>query len=99
MPESGEGPTLLQLMMAAGTFVGAALLALVGTRKKQQSDGVEWFFDGPLVKALETLQGIYRETVRMREDNQRFATENNQKLDQQIELLREIKDLQSRRRS
>lgn len=105
MADPGDGQagfTLLQGAVAFGAFLGGALAAFLGAKAKgrrSSGDGVEWFYDGPIAKALETLQGIYRVLVQSREDQQRFANENNKKLDDQTDILRDIKDCITRERS
>ena len=42
-------------------------------------------------EVCDLLQGIYRTLQESRTDNARFADENNQKLDQQTELLRDLR--------
>ena len=90
-------------------FAVAALVAVVGVlgwmrgerdrkREREQPDllglpAVQMFFDGPLIKALDLLQGIYRLLVELRADLARFANERNEKMDEQTQLLREIAEL------
>ena len=86
-------------------FAVCALVAIVGVfgwmkgeRDRKPAPGfglpaVQMFFDGPLIKALDLLQGIYRLMVELRAEIGKFADERNRKMDEQTQLLREIKDL------
>lgn len=92
--------TLLQYALGLGTVVGSSIAAFIGVKAKMRrkdehrtsGPGTEWFFDGPIGRALETLQGMARTLDEARAENRRFADERNKKLDVQTELLREIKD-------
>lgn len=93
---------IIQIAVAGAIAAGAVLAWYRGERSKPDPGGLppgaSWFFDGPIIKALETLQGIYRVLGEMRADNARFAHEHNEKLDQQIDLLRQIRGGQDARR-
>jgi hypothetical protein len=67
--------------------------------RRSSGEGVEWYFDGPLGKALDALQGIYREAVEARREQRTFADERNKKLDVQTDLLRDIKECVTRERT
>lgn len=96
-------PLLLQWALYAGAFVGSIIAIIAGVRAKSKPDDVpaiptagrtvEWFMDGPIAKALETFQGIYRELQQQGKDQQRFANERNQKLDALISEQRETNKL------
>jgi len=107
MPEpinSPESLTVVQIVLWFGTFAGGALAAFLGVRAKMRRNGngdvprrsigggVEWFWDGPVGKVLETLQAIYRELKQAREDAARHADERNKKMDEQTGILRDIED-------
>lgn len=98
MPSPGDpqgGLTIIQWITFFGTFVGGVLLALVGAKVKPRrtsGEGVEWFYDGPVAKALEIFQGIYRETVEGRREQREFSEARNKKLDEQTNILRQIKE-------
>ena len=94
-----ETLTFLQYALGVGTAIGAALAAFIGVRAKTRrrddppataGAGVQWFLDGPIGKALDLLDGIYREIKQQREDHQRYANENNRKHDEQTALLRDL---------
>ncbi len=68
-----------------------------------RAGGVQWWWDGPVGKALETLQGIYQVSKESRADRQRiadetrealqrFADERNHKMDEQAAILRDIRE-------
>lgn len=86
-PGDGQGGfTIVQWATFFGTFIGGALAAFVGVKAKTRrtaGDGVEWFYDGPVAKALETLQSIDRETVEARREQREAA-------DEQTDILRDI---------
>jgi hypothetical protein len=93
--------TIVQYATGFGIALGSAVAAFFGVRAKLRrsaeegrrsvmSGGVEWYWDGPLGKVLETFQGMYREQKQAREDAQRQANENNEKLDEQTAELRAL---------
>lgn len=95
----GDFP-IIQIAVAAAIAIGAAVAVWRGASGKPKNghdfdNGVQWFFDGPIGKALDLLQAIYRVLTEIRVDQQRFADENNRKLDEQAKLLRDEFDEQS----
>ena len=115
MPDpANESFTILQIVTYIGSAVGGAIAAFLGVRAKQRRNGerddhpnrnaargVQWWWDGPVGKALEVLHDIYtvltetrsdrqRIADEARADQQRFADERNRKMDDQIALLRDI---------
>ncbi len=98
MPNPGDGQagfTIVQWITFVGTFVGGALAAFVGAKVKTRrtsGEGVEWFYDGPVANALKIFQGIYTETVEGRREQRQLSEERNKKLDEQTNILRQIKE-------
>ena len=83
---------IIQLAVAAVVGIGGAIAvwkALTVKPRRTAGEGVEWFLDGPIAKALDRLEGIYRELRQMREDENRHAHEANEKLDELIDLTRD----------
>jgi hypothetical protein len=101
MADTGDGGlTLLQGAVAIGTILGAALAGFLSAKGKARLSGenVEWFFDGPVVKALDILQGIYRENAEGRREQREAADETNKRLDKQIDILNDIRNCVTRER-
>lgn len=101
-PVDGLGAfPIIQAAVAGVITIGGAIAAwrgLVSKTRHRTGEGVEWFFDGPIAKALDTLQSIYRETVEGRKEQQKFADERNKKMDDQTEILRDIREGLTRER-
>lgn len=86
---------IIQIAVAGAIAVGAVLAWYRGERRKDPTagglpPGASWFFDGPIVKALESLQGCYRTLQEIRQDNQRHADEQRRREEEQSELIREL---------
>jgi len=94
-------PIIQAAVIIASTVAGVMLWLRGEKRTREQNGGLppgaSWFFDGPIVKALESLQGCYRILGEIRADNQRFAEEERRRQEEMTEILREI--LQHRRKS
>ncbi len=93
---------IIQVAVAGAIAIGAVLAWYRGERAKSDNTGglppgATWFFDGPIVKALESLQGCYRVLTEIRTDNQRHADEERRRDEEMTDILREL--LQHRRRT
>lgn len=99
------GLPIVQAAVIIASAVAGVLLWLRGEKNKTNSTaesgglppGSTWFFDGPIIKALETLQGCYRVLSEIRTDNQRHADEERRRDEEMTDILREL--LQHRRRT
>lgn len=99
------GLPIVQAAVIIASAVAGVLLWLRGEKNKTNSTaesgalppGSTWFFDGPIIKALETLQGCYRVLTEIRTDNQRHADEERRRDEEMTDILREL--LQHRRRT
>ncbi len=79
----GSLSPLIQGAIAAGIAAGSAIAYVVGKRRGSSSEDTTY---------KDLLQGIYRMLTEIRTDNARYANEHNQKMDQQTNVLRDIKD-------
>lgn len=98
------GLPLVQAAVIIASAVAGILLWLRGEKNKTNATaesgglppGSTWFFDGPIIKALETLQGCYRVLTEIRTDNQRHADDARRRDEENIELMRELLKLRRR---
>ena len=72
------GNPVLQFALIAGTVVGGAVIAFLGSKGKKGDS------------SSDILHGIYRVLGEMRTDNARFANERNKKFDDLTEIVREV---------
>ena len=89
------GPfVIVQAAVAAAIGLGIAASWLRGEKSKGRAssspNGVSLFFDGPFVKALDILQGMYREFCEMRAENKETVAEFRERHEKELDLLREI---------
>jgi hypothetical protein len=87
------GPfVIIQAAVAVAIGLGIAASWFRGEKSKGRStsDGVQVYMDGPLVKAIEILQGMYRVLGEMREENKDTVAEFRQRHEAELNLLREI---------
>lgn len=68
-----------------------------GLRKKLSPEtvrdgGVQYFFDGPLKIALDKLEGAYRVLGEMRRENEQTVAEFRQRHENELEILRELRE-------
>jgi hypothetical protein len=97
--DGSYGPfVIIQLGVVVMMAIGGAY-SLWNGRKTSRSrssidtgNGVQLFFDGPLNKALGSLEGIYRVLSEMRADNTRAEIEAARRIEAELELLRDIRD-------
>lgn len=98
----GQFP-ILQFFGGLLILMGVAFAIMRGERDKNRGtpnpepQEARWFFDGPLLKALEALQNIYRELKELRSDNEkieRLRTDHHREF---LDVMRDL-DLTRRRR-
>lgn len=96
-PEASQfGPfVIIQLAVAAVIGVGAMVALWRGSKSRatgSDGGGVQLFFDGPLNKALGSLEGIYRMLIEIRNDNEKHAGAASRENDRLASLMDDIKD-------
>ncbi len=93
---------IIQVAVAGAIAVGAVLAWYRGERSKTDATssglppGTSWYFDGPVVRALETLQGCYRVLNEIRTDAQRHADDERHRDEEMTEILRKLLELRRR---
>lgn len=95
------------LLQLAGVVLIVALIAVAvikGWRAMSQQDKQSdypkqrWYFDGPLIKALEALEGIYRETKEFRREADEATKERRDQHREHMTAVRELIDRMPTRR-
>lgn len=96
---------IVQIAIVAVIAFGAVFGWRYGERQPTNNNGnngngggVNVYFDGPLVKALGTLEGILRMMKEVRTDLEKADTRREKQLDEELEILREIRDNRTRRK-
>jgi hypothetical protein len=89
----GLGPfVIIQAAVAVAIGLGIAASWFRGEKSKGRSasGGVQVYMDGPLVKAIDILQGMYRVLGEMRAENKETVAEFRNRHEAELELLRDI---------
>jgi len=87
------GPfVIIQAAVAVAIGLGIAASWFRGEKLKGRSasGGVQVYMDGPLVKAIDILQGMYRVLGDMRTENKETVAEFRQRHEAELDLLRDI---------
>lgn len=91
---------IIQIAVAAVIAVSALMAILRGAKKSKPDDRERavsmMYFDGPLVRALDRLDGIYRLSGEMRDDWKNTVVEFRGRHDDELALLREISETMRR---
>ncbi len=99
IPDLGQFP-LVQLGLFIVTVGGGLVVWWRGQRKKLAGDDNKWiegggirlFFDGPLKTALDKFEGMYRELVEMRRENERTVAGSREQHKDELEILNRVRE-------
>jgi hypothetical protein len=100
---------LYDALSALGPWFGAGgltaiIVAYIGTRKPSSEKpddepaSARWFFDGPVQRALDTLEGTYREIRELRKEFGESERDTRERHKEHMEVMRDLTDRLPRRR-